>query len=243
MASTPVAAAGRRWRRTRPGRPRRSRRGRSGPTTRAAGAADGGPRSGPAAERHQGDPAVVGRRRGAADVRELHDVGARRARVAAGPDRGRISAGPRHRAAPITSTESAASCSRSAMRRLVLARMSSLTDARRPLGGEDQVDAEAAAALGDADQRVEEVGQLAASVANSSTTTTRRGSGGARRRRHGARCSARSAAPAGAERRSRRRSSASRQRRARSARRSSRSVTTPTVWGSRAQASNALPPL
>ncbi len=63
-------------------------------------------------------------------------------------------------ATPMTSVESAASCTRSAIRRLVLARMSSLDHAGRALGGEQQVHAEAAAALGDADQGGQEVGQL-----------------------------------------------------------------------------------
>ena len=61
----------------------------------------------------------------------------------------------------MTSWLSLVSVTRSAIRRLVLARMSAVTAPRGPLGGEDQVDAERTAALGDVDQAGDEVGQLA----------------------------------------------------------------------------------
>ena len=57
---------------------------------------------------------------------------------------------------PTTSSASAASCRRSAQRTLVLARMSSLTTPAGSLRGEHEVHAEAATALGDADERMEE---------------------------------------------------------------------------------------
>ena len=56
-------------------------------------------------------------------------------------------------------------------------------DAAGPLGGQHQVDAEGAPALGDVDQAGHEVGQLAGQLANSSMTMSRRGIGASRRAR------------------------------------------------------------
>ena len=50
-----------------------------------------------------------------------------------------------------------------------------LDHAGRALGGQDQVQAERAAALGDIDDAVDEFGDSVASAANSSTTMTRLG--------------------------------------------------------------------
>ena len=61
---------------------------------------------------------------------------------------------------PMIVLDSMLSSMRSEMRRLVLARMLSLTEPGRPLRGEDQVDPEAAAALGDVDDAGDEVGDL-----------------------------------------------------------------------------------
>ena len=60
----------------------------------------------------------------------------------------------------MTSFESASSAMRSAMRRLVLARMWSSTTPLGSLGGQHQVHAEAAAALGDVDDAGDELGHL-----------------------------------------------------------------------------------
>ena len=60
----------------------------------------------------------------------------------------------------MTSLDSAGSVTRSAMRRLVLARISAETARARPLGGEHEMHAERAAALRDGDQAAHEVGQL-----------------------------------------------------------------------------------
>ena len=114
-------------------------------------------------------------------------------------------------------------------------------DAARPLRRQDEVDAEAAAALGDADQRIDEAGELGGQRRR--TRRRPRRAAAAAVVRVTVRQSARSTAPTERSSRSRRRSSASRLTRARSASRSSRSVTTPTVCGSSAQASNVAPPL
>ena len=102
-------------------------------------------------------------------------------------------------------------------------------DAGRPLRRQDEVHAEAAAALGDADQRRHEVGQLGRErrelVDDHDEARQRRRAPGA------ARQAVRSTAPTDRSTCSRRRSSASRLVSARAARCSSRSVTTPTVCG------------
>ena len=142
----------------------------------------------------------------------------------------------------ITSVESAASCTRRAMRRFVFARMFSLTAPRRSLGGQHEVDTEAATALGHPDEGLDEVGQLGLErgelVDHHDEPRAAADAGW-----DGGGSSVRSAAPAARRVRSRWRSSASRQRSARCARCASRSVTSPTVWGSPAHRSKALPPL
>ena len=147
-------------------------------------------------------------------------------------------------ASPITSFESAGSCTRKAMRRLVLARMSSpITPFGRCVAStrctprlRPRCATPSKAPMND--------GCCTASVANSSITTTSR----ARPSSLGSvaridRYDDRSVAPASRSSCSRRRSSASRLRKARSPRRSSRSVTTPTTWGRSTHASNVAPPL
>ena len=63
-------------------------------------------------------------------------------------------------ALPITAVDSGRSSMRSEMRRFVLARMFSFDRPGRALRGEDEVDAEAAAALGDVDHAVDELRHL-----------------------------------------------------------------------------------
>ena len=134
-----------------------------------------------------------------------------------------IAAGAR---SPTTSIASEVSCRRSANRRLVLARMSSLIT---PLGrwvARIRCTPRLRPRWAMPTSAWRKSGCSPTKAANSSITTTRRASGTASASRLYA---ARSAAPTMRNNCSRRRSSACRQRRARSARRSSRSVTTPTT--------------
>ena len=77
----------------------------------------------------------------------------------------------------MTSSESAASVTRSAIRRLVLALISARHDAGRALRGQDQVDAERAPRRAMSTSPSTKSGSSAASAANSSMTITSRGIG------------------------------------------------------------------
>ena len=140
----------------------------------------------------------------------------------------------------MTSLESASSCIRRAMRRLVLARMLSLTAPCGRWVASSRCTPRLRPRWATPTRASMKSGSSALSVANSSITTSSRGSGS------GGPCAGSRAGrwrPTARSTRSRCFSSASRQRRARSARCSSRSVTMPTVCGSRAHSSKALPPL
>ena len=141
---------------------------------------------------------------------------------------------------PTTSRASALSCRRRARRRLVLARMSSLTTPAgrcvastrwtprlRPRWARPTSCRGTSAARRPARRTRRSRRRGAAAADHGRTTGTRRGR----------------MAPTARRMRSRRRNSASRLVSARSASRSSRSVTSPTVCGRSAQASNVAPPL
>ncbi len=142
---------------------------------------------------------------------------------------------------PTTSVESATSWTRNATRRFALARMASLTTPAGRCVASTRWMPRLRPRWATPTSEARNSGRSAASPANSSTITTRRGSGS------GAGCAVRwpamSVTPAARSTASRRRISASRLRSALVARWSSRSVTTPTTWGSAAHASKALPPL
>ena len=149
----------------------------------------------------------------------------------------RIAEGP---ASPTTSIASAASCRRSAIRRSVLVRISSLTT---PLGrwvASTRCTPRLLPRRATSTSEWSRCGCSSASAANSSTTITSRGSTGAS---SAARAAVRSLHPWARSTCSRAVTSARRLRRTRSASRGSRSVTVPTTCGSPARSSNVAPPL
>ena len=188
-AARPARRRARRRRRARPARvgqrrePRAVRRGHVG---EGGGVADRARRARrarcPAAARRAGSsttpqPVVARWRDRPGAPRRLEHDGLARARVAASSDpawpRGNV-AGP---SSPTTSRASAASCRRSARRRLVLARMSSLTTPAGRCVASTRWMPRLRPRWATPTSAGTNSGRSAARAANSSTTTTRRGSG------------------------------------------------------------------